>query len=257
MGTRIFISHSAADANIGERFLNFLIAIGFKKEEIFYSSKYHNGVELGKNFPNVVRKNFIESEIIVFLLTENFYNSPFCLNEMGAAWISEDKEIVPILLGDLSYSDMKGFLGSQTKTFSPKHSEANELYSYFIRRTTGDINKAIAKRRYNDFLRESINEKLFFDDMTDEAKEILKELSEDSTGYAIYSDLLNVVQINCNGKKLCEGKTTTEKLKYKEAMEYLISNGYVERKKQRKLLNFIYLKTKGVQYAEEHSKLKT
>ena len=42
--------------------------------------------------------------------------------------------------------------------------------------------------------------------------------------------------------------------KYKEAMEFLISNGYVEQKKQRKFLNFIYPKTKGIQYVEEYLK---
>lgn len=56
---KIFISHCANDSEIGEKFLNFLLSLGYKKENIFYSSKYHNGVEIGKNFPNVVRDNFI------------------------------------------------------------------------------------------------------------------------------------------------------------------------------------------------------
>lgn len=109
---KIFISHCAIDSEIGEKFLNFLLSLGYKKENIFYSSKYHNGVEIGKSFPNVVRDNFIGANIVVLLLTENFYNSYYCVCEEGAAWISVNKEIVPVLLGNLNFGDMKGFIDS-------------------------------------------------------------------------------------------------------------------------------------------------
>ena len=114
---KIFISHCANDSKIGEKFLNFLLSLGYKKENIFYSSKYHNGVEIGKNFPNVVRDNFIGANIVVLLLTENFYNSYYCVCEEGAAWISVNKEIVPILLGNLNFGDMKGFIDSSTNYY--------------------------------------------------------------------------------------------------------------------------------------------
>ena len=102
---KIFISHCGNDSKIGEKFLNFLLSLGYKKENIFYSSKYHNGVEIGKNFPNVVRDNFIGANIVVLLLTGNFYNSYYCVCEEGAAWISVNKEIVPIL--SVSYKNLK------------------------------------------------------------------------------------------------------------------------------------------------------
>lgn len=108
---------------------------------IFYSSKYHNGVEIGKNFPNVVRDNFIGANIVVLLLTENFYNSYYCVCEEGAAWISVNKEIVPILLGNLNFGDMKGFIDSSTKSFSPKYSETEELYTYFAKRSCVDFDE--------------------------------------------------------------------------------------------------------------------
>lgn len=33
---KIFISHSAADSNIGEKFLEFLISLGYEKNNIFF-----------------------------------------------------------------------------------------------------------------------------------------------------------------------------------------------------------------------------
>ena len=153
---KIFISHSAEDSNIGEKFLVFLLSLGYEKKDIFYSSKYHNGVELGKNFPNVVRDNFIQADIIVLLLTENFYKSYYCVCEEGAAWISKDKEIVPVLLGDLNFENMKGFIDSSTKSFSPKYSETEELYTYFAKRSKNDYDEIDAKNKYYDFLHTSV-----------------------------------------------------------------------------------------------------
>ena len=67
--TRIFISHSSADANIGEKFLDALVSIGIKKEEVFYSSLYHTGVALGENFHSAVKEALSESGLVIFLLT--------------------------------------------------------------------------------------------------------------------------------------------------------------------------------------------
>jgi len=253
MKTRVFISHSAADAEIGERFLNFLLSIGFNKEEIFYSSKYHNGVELGKNFSDVVKENFIEAEIIVFLLTDNFYNSPFCLNEMGAAWISSDKEIVPILLGELSFNDMKGFLGSQTKTFSPRYSEKDELYSYFLKRTKGICDEKTSRIKYEEFLSGTIEKKADASELAEEATQILLAINDSKDGYIVYSDLLNNTEIKVNNRDICLGKNRNEKIKYKAAMEYLLSNDYVERKAKALFVSLVFLKAKGVDYIEKHS----
>ena len=92
---KIFISHSSLDTQIGEKFVDALIELGVDKNLIFYSSRYHTGVEIGKDFHSVIKNQLKNCEIVVFLLTRNFYQSPACLNEMGAAWILE-KNILKI-----------------------------------------------------------------------------------------------------------------------------------------------------------------
>ena len=87
MDKKIFISHSSLDTEIGEKFVDALIDIGIPKEIIFFSSRYHTGVELGKDFHAVIKDNIKSCDIVIFLLTRNFYNSAACLNEMGAAWV--------------------------------------------------------------------------------------------------------------------------------------------------------------------------
>lgn len=249
---KIFISHSVKDVEIGNKFLGFVESLGFDKNNIFYSSKFHNGVELGKTFPDMVKKNFKESDLIVFLLTSNFYESSYCLNEMGAAWISDEKEIVPVLLGDLSFSDMKGFIDSRTKTFSPKYSEPQELFSFFSKRAPKKFDDNIAKEKYDEFLAASIsNVKLLKDDISIKSQEILLEIKNSKEKYAIYSNVFNIVQIQCNHRDLCANATTEEKIEYKEAVEQLIALGYVESKSKRNMFKFIYITKKGLDFINE------
>ena len=126
---KIFISHASMDAPIGERFLEALVELGINKENVFYSSSYHTGVKLGKNFHEEVKNALNSAEIVIFLLTPNFYKSEFCLNEMGAVWCS-NKDFIPILLNNLTYNDMKGFIDSHYIAFKPNADETYKLLTH-------------------------------------------------------------------------------------------------------------------------------
>ena len=227
---KIFISHCGNDSKIGEKFLNFLLSLGYKKENIFYSSKYHNGVEIGKNFPNVVRDNFIGANIVVLLLTENFYNSYYCVCEEEAAWISVNKEIVPILLGNLNFGDMKGFIDSSTKSFSPKYSESEELYTYFAKRSCVDFDEKEAKEKYTEFVEtSSLTSIIKTNELGDKDRQILKGLQDSNNGVLPYITALNVVTITIDGKNICEGLDLADRLEYKDSVEKLVELGYIKK----------------------------
>ena len=125
---KIFISHSSIDSQIGEKFLDVLDDLGINKNNIFYSSKYHTGVQVGKDFHKVIKKALQESEVVIFLLTKNFYKSAACLNEMGASWIME-KEIIPVLLDGLTVHDMQGFIDSHYIAYIPNKDNDFKLKS--------------------------------------------------------------------------------------------------------------------------------
>ena len=126
---RIFISHASLEAIIGEKFVDALIELGIDRKDIFYSSSYHTGVPIGKNFHEEVRMALNNSEVVVFLLTPNFYKSEFCLNEMGAVWYAK-KQIIPILLGGLNFDDMHGFIDRNYIAYKPKKDEPYKLLTY-------------------------------------------------------------------------------------------------------------------------------
>ena len=177
MEKKIFISHSSLDTEIGEKFVDALIEIGIPKDIIFYSSRYHTGVEIGNDFHAVIKNHLLSCDIVVFLLTKNFYNSPACLNEMGAAWIL-NKNISPILLGNLKPTDMRGFIDSHYIAFTPKPGEEYKLLSklnpYITTRNTSKTLQEI----FNDFITEANKITAYSEQYTETSNQGLSFLEE-------------------------------------------------------------------------------
>ena len=153
MNKKIFISHASEDDRIGELLLDAMLDLGVNKDDVFYSSKYHNGVRIGYDFNQTIKDALLSSELVIFLLTNNFYASPNCLNEMGAAWI-QNKQIIPILLDGLKYSDMKGFIDNRHIAFDPKEHDPEELLSYLKKYIPQEKHSAIGTvfKKFVDFV---------------------------------------------------------------------------------------------------------
>lgn len=119
---KIFISHSFLDRDKVEELIDLIESIGIKPSQIFCSSFPGYGVELGEDFLERLKKELNEDVLVFFILTQNFYNSPICLCEMGATWIKTNKSI-PILIPPFSFKDVKG-------VFPVKHGmEINDKYN--------------------------------------------------------------------------------------------------------------------------------
>lgn len=82
---KIFISHSGKDREYGQAIMELLQKIGLGGH-IFFSSDADTGVPVNKNIFEHLRKQIGENAYMLFLLSNHFYGSVACLNEMGAAW---------------------------------------------------------------------------------------------------------------------------------------------------------------------------
>lgn len=103
---KIFISHATKDKVIIEEIIELLESIGIDSEQIFCSSFEGYGIPLGENFLDQIKKELSSEVLVLFVLTENFYESKICLCEMGAAW-ALSKQHIPIVVPPLSYSDIQ------------------------------------------------------------------------------------------------------------------------------------------------------
>lgn len=114
-GRKIFISHSTEDKLIVEPLIDLLEGLGLNSDSIFCSSFEGYKIPYGEDFLSYIKRELSEDTVVLFILSENFYNSPTCMCEMGATWIKSTKHF-PILVPPLSYADMKGVISSQTQS---------------------------------------------------------------------------------------------------------------------------------------------
>lgn len=88
---RIFISHSSKNKNYGDALVNLLTAVGVKDDEIIFTSNDAYGIPIGQSIFNWLKSRISEKPHVLYLLSPEYYQSVACLNEMGAAWVVENK----------------------------------------------------------------------------------------------------------------------------------------------------------------------
>ena len=107
--TKVFISHSTKDSAIVEEIIEILESIGLNSTQIFCSSFNGYGIEYGENFLDRIKNEIDNNALVLFVLSENFYQSPVCLCEMGATWVKTNTHI-PILIPPMDFKDIKGVI---------------------------------------------------------------------------------------------------------------------------------------------------
>jgi hypothetical protein len=83
-------------------------------DHIFCTSVEGAGIETGQDFIDWIEKNLKEACVIILFLTPNYYDSKFCIAEMGAAWALRSN-IFPLMAPDLERDPGVVFLGRQTQ----------------------------------------------------------------------------------------------------------------------------------------------
>lgn len=110
MSKPIFISHANANYDSADSLVDLLESgIGIPDNDIFCSSLEGLGVPSGTNFVEFIRNQVSQPRVVILLLTEDYFNSQFCLSELGASWVLSHK-MIPILVPPLEYKDVKAVL---------------------------------------------------------------------------------------------------------------------------------------------------
>lgn len=115
---KVFISHSAEDKRIVEKFVGLLNRIGLNRDTLFCSSIPGFNIKQGSgDIFNYLRTEFNNNNLfVVFMLSQNYYESVACLNEMGAAWVLQ-KQYQSILLPGFEFKDIEGAINSRDISF--------------------------------------------------------------------------------------------------------------------------------------------
>lgn len=105
MGHQIFLSHATADKVLVDKFIDFIqTGLNVDPETVYCTS--NQSIPTGYNFIDNIKDNITDAKLVVFLMTRDYFKSPFCLCEMGAAW-ALNHDIYPILVPPMKYEDLK------------------------------------------------------------------------------------------------------------------------------------------------------
>ena len=102
----IFISHSSSDKKYGNALRKFIVGLGVKDEQLIYTSHPLNKIPLDKNIYEYLRDNFNNKVFMIILWSNSYLESPACLNEMGAAWVTQS-DYTNIYVPNFSFGNPK------------------------------------------------------------------------------------------------------------------------------------------------------
>lgn len=112
MKKNVFISHRSTDKAIADMLVDFFSATSIPKEAIFCSSLPGN--DINEKISDEVKSALKNSVVNIAILSHNYYQSAYCLNEAGILWY-EDTPVIPIALPEIDSNNMYGFLNNEYK----------------------------------------------------------------------------------------------------------------------------------------------
>ena len=171
MGKKVFISHSSIDDKLINIFIEFLNNVGISNDDIFCTS-ISGSLEGGKNFVKQIKDNVKGSKMVIFLMSERFFLSYFCLAELGAAW-ALNQNILPVIVPPISIEEYNNtpLIGVQALNLSNVNF-ANEFHSNLVKKNV------IA----ND---DTLDKDKLFKEFNSEIRNEIKILRKDSRGFYI------------------------------------------------------------------------
>ena len=153
----IFISHCSVDKEVADMLFSFLVKLGVPREAIFCSSLPGNDVK--ERVQPEIKAALQNSLVNIAILSYDYYQSVYCLNEAGILWYLSPIPVIPIALPEITTEKMVGFLNKDFR----------------IRRLdeTGDI------ANIYDIVREKLGiEQEKFEAINEESKQLVKKYTD-------------------------------------------------------------------------------
>lgn len=206
---RIFISHAEIDEPYVLAIVELIEAIGVPEDGIICTSVPPYGAKYGDNIYDWLRLQFTDCKLhVLFVLSDHYYKSAACLNEMGAAWITQSKANF-ILLPGFEYKEIKGAIDPRVKGMKLDGKQAETESSLIELRDSlinefklSEISEAKWKRKTEEFFRK-INAIIPVTDMQGDRKDQYAQASIDNTISKVSTDDEKIALVYILERQVC------------------------------------------------------
>ena len=258
---KLFISHSSDDKEYMVALVELLEDIGMPEGSFVCTTIPGYGIPGGEKIFDWLRDQFLECDLrVLFALSHNYYDSPACLNEMGAAWVTKASDTL-LLLPGFDFGNIRGCidpremgisfgmpddeLKHRLNEFKETICDEHHLPSIIPARWERHRDKFIA--RVLEIATERNAEKVA--DNSGGIEKTNVTFNTDSFGYPsiqafasvmlffatentnepiIRSSTLSGTDFYSGGKKLNKSSEAREQAKWDEAIQQLVNAGYIE-----------------------------
>ncbi|MFE6161144.1 toll/interleukin-1 receptor domain-containing protein [Streptomyces sp. NPDC056486] len=147
-GKSIFISHASADRDLASALKDHLILGGVPNGKIFFSSENSTGIPAGQNVHHHLQQTLANSAVVIELISETFLTRPYCLMELGAAWVL-NKPTYPLVVPPLSILDATRAVGNVKMRLLGTDAEADAVFDE-LHEMLSDVGLILPLRFWNE-----------------------------------------------------------------------------------------------------------
>lgn len=159
---KAFISHSSKDKEFVSELVGLLEYIGLDEEQIICTSIQGYGIPLGENIFDYLKQQFHDYRLyVIFVHSDNYYQSPVCLNEMGAAWVLK-ADHCSLLTKGFDFNAMRGVVNANEISIKVDSDDAsarlNELNAHLCNRFNIKHRTGTGWERHRDNFLKRVNQ---------------------------------------------------------------------------------------------------
>lgn len=217
---KLFISHSEKDKPYISAIVDLLVSMGLTQEEVFCSSIPGFGIGYGEDIYKYLKDQFMNYDLhVLFILSDNYYKSAACLNEMGAAWVLQ-KKYDSILLPGFEFAEINGAVDPRKKAMKLEGDSAELKNS--LKQFADDLTREFGLKEKSFAIWERYRDRLL-----DEINSIKRPIEEDTQEIQAQLELKESFQLSTDDEKIITYYILTKQVCSVEKIqirEWLIEN---------------------------------
>jgi len=107
---KVFVSHAATDKKLADYLVDLLqTGVDVQRGQIVCTSLEGMGIPKGTTFVDWIRDELVGAQLVIALITPEYFESAFCLCELGATWATK-ANLYPLIVPPLTYAHLKAVL---------------------------------------------------------------------------------------------------------------------------------------------------